>query len=449
VAVLAQLTVTNGQVLIAGELVKADLIVEDGKIAGISRNQGLPEAEATIDAAGLVVLPGVIDTHVHAREPGYTWKEDFASASRAAAVGGITMFVDMPNTDPVPSTLERYLEHRALADEKSVIDFNHWGMPTDLAEIPKIAEAGAVGFKFFMKSAHYPYGDDVAIINHARILETFRAIAAVERRIVVHPHNQDIWEYASEESTKQGKTDWAAWNAVTYGDHDVIETTPIALLAILAEATGVDLRILHIQGRPQLRVTRMLKEAGFGFTAETNPWAVFRIDPIGIQSPEDVEANWEAMRDGTIDIIASDHAPHTKEENDAAKAGNSFQSVVAAYPLVEHYLSLYLTEVGNGQMSLAQLSRLTSENVARHLGLYPKKGAILVGSDADLAIVDLEKEAVLGETLPVHSKMGFTPLHGRKVKGVPVYTTVRGSIVMDHGKVIAPAGFGQFVPAQD
>jgi dihydroorotase (multifunctional complex type) len=442
-----RLAITGGRILHGDDLVDADLLIADGKIAAIRTGEPIPAADRTIDADGLVVLPGLIDTHLHAREPGYTHKEDFTTASTAAAAGGVTMFVDMPNTDPPPDTLERFLEHRSLAEAKAVIDFNHWAMPTVISEIPKIAEAGAFGFKFFMKSAHYPYGDDISIVDHGRILETFRAIAATGKRCVVHPHNQDIWELKTAEWTTQGRTTPADWNAVTYGDADIIETTPIALLAILADAVGVDLRILHIQGRPQLRVVRMMKAAGFGFTAEANPWGVFRIDPLAIQTPADVEANWEALRDGTIDLIASDHAPHTRDEQTDAEQQNAFQSVIAAYPLAEHYLSLYLTEVAKGRLTLRRLVELVSENPARHLGLYPAKGAIGVGSDADLVLVDLDAEAVLGDSYPVYSKMGFTPLAGRRVKGRPVYTIVRGQVVMEYGQLQVKPGFGRFVPA--
>jgi dihydroorotase-like cyclic amidohydrolase len=441
---VSQLRITNGQVFTDGVLIPADLVVDDGKIAGIVAPGQAPSADQTLDADGLVVLPGLVDTHAHFREPGYTYKEDFLSGSRAAAAGGITMFVDQPNVEPPPSTLELYQEHRRLAEASAVVDFNHWGMPTKLAEIPKIAEAGAVGFKFFMKSAHYPYDGDISLINHASIMEAFRAIAPTGRLCTVHPHNQDIWEYQTAERTRQGRTSVKDWAEVTYGDEDVIETTAISLLAILANAVGCRLRIQHIQGRPQNRVVRMLKQAGFRFLTEANPWGVFWIEPIGIQTPEDLEDNWTALQDGTIDVIASDHAPHTREEQ--AKVGdNSFQSVIAAYPLCEHYLSMYLTEVNRGRISLAQLVWLVSENAARHIGVYPRKGTIRVGSDADLALVDMQKRAVLGESYPVYSKMGFTPLHGKEVQGVPVYTVVRGRIVMEHGQIVAEPGSGQFI----
>jgi dihydroorotase-like cyclic amidohydrolase len=214
----------------------------------------------------------------------------------------------------------------------------------------------------------------------------------------------------------------------------------------LAKAAGVALRILHIQGRFQLRVVRMLKQAGFNFVAETNPWSIVNIDPIGIIADRD--ANFEALRDGTVDIIASDHAPHTREEHKKAEE-SAFESVVAGYPLCEHYLAIYLNEVNNGNLSLYELVRAASENVARHLGLYPRKGVIQIGADADITLVDMEKDGVIGESLPVRSKMGFTPLHGMKVKGGPVYTIVRGNVVMDHGNILVKPGFGKFIPAED
>ena len=211
---MPDLRIVNGRVFIEGDLVPADVVVEGGRITGLTAPGQAPAAKQTLDADGLLVLPGMIDTHVHFREPGYTYKEDFLTGSRAAAAGGITMFVDQPNVEPPPSTLALYEEHRRLAEAKSVVDFNHWAMPTNLAEIPKIAAAGAAGFKFFMKSAHYPYDGPISLINHATILETLRTIAPTGRLCTVHPHNQDIWEYQIAERTRQGRTAPQDWNEV-------------------------------------------------------------------------------------------------------------------------------------------------------------------------------------------------------------------------------------------
>ncbi len=430
--------------LLDRELVRADLVVDHGVITSISQDQARSRATDEIDATGKVVLPGVIDSHVHFREPGYTYKEDFLTGSRAAAAGGITTVVDMPNTEPPPDTLELFEQHRQLAAASSLVDFNHWAMPTKLGEIPRIANAGAVGFKFFMKSAHYPYDGPISLVNHATILECFRAIAATGLPCLVHPHNQMLWEHRVAAWSAAGKVSPDDWNEVTYGDEDVVETTAIAVVALLANAVGLRLRILHIQGQPQIRVVRMLKAARYDFVAETNPWAVFLIDPLARRAAGDEEANWEALRDGTIDLIGSDHAPHSRAEQEQAQQ-SSLQSVIAAYPLCEHWLSLYLTEVNRGRLPLARLSSLASETVARQIGLYPRKGIIRIGSDADLVVVDMDREATLGGSYPVFSKMGFTPLEGRKVRGIPVATVVRGEVVMRNLEVIGKPGFGKFV----
>lgn len=439
---MPQLTLVGGRVLIRDELVRADLVVEDGKISGIV--DSAPGTDQAIDARDQIILPGVIDSHVHFREPGYEYKEDFTTGSRAAAAGGITMFMDMPNLDPPPSTVENYRRQRALAEQKAILDFNHWASPMVIEEIPKLAEEGALGFKIFMKSAHYPYDGPYSISNNGTIHETFKTIAKTGLPCAVHPHDMQLWDSRLNKWRREGRDGVGAWNEVTYGDHDVVETVAIATLALLAESTGVKLRVLHIQGVPQIRLTRMLKGAGYGFIAETNPWAVFLIDPIAVRGDDHAAANWEALRDGTIDLIGSDHAPHTWEEHQKAMS-NTLDSVVAGYPLCEHWLSLYLTEVNKGRLSLSRLSKLASENVARHLQVYPQKGAISVGSDADLVVVDMGQQAVLGETYPVFSKIGFTPLAGQEVEGMPTYTISRGEVVMDHLEIIGKPGRGRFV----
>jgi dihydroorotase len=441
---VVDLVIRNGRVFSDGELTPADVLVEGPSIVGLAKAGTAPAAPVDIDASGLLVLPGLIDTHVHFREPGYEYKEDFETGSRAAAAGGITMFVDMPNLEPPPNTLERFQAQNELAKAKSYVDFNHWASPTRLEEIPRLAEAGCPGFKFFMKAAHYPYRGEISITDHGEILETMRAIARTGLMTVVHPHNQMLWDQRVAARQAQGRRDLAAWSDATYGDDDVVETTAIATLAILARAVGARLRILHIQGRPQLRIARALKANGYPFVAETNPWAVVPIDPIGLQGEEDVAANWQAMEDGTIDLIGSDHAPHTREEHEHCRV-DAFDSVVAGYPLCEHWASIFLTGVNEGRLSLRRFVELSAVNPARNIGLYPRKGALRVGSDADFVLVDLDREAVLGESYPVFSKIGFTPLEGLKVKGVPEYTIVRGRVVMAHREVVGSPGYGEFV----
>jgi dihydroorotase-like cyclic amidohydrolase len=425
--VTADLLITNGLVHTESGTQRLDVVVEGGRIVGLTLpGENALGAHRTIDADGLILLPGVIDTHVHARDPGFTYKEDYATASRAAAAGGVTLLMDMPNTDPPPNTLERFLEHRANAASKAVINFSHWASPTQRDQIPLIAEAGAIGFKFFMKSAHYPYGSEYALVDDADILETFRCIAAANRWCLVHPHNQQIWEYRVATLTALGRTGLKDWDVATYGDADVVETTPIASLVLMANAVGARLRILHVQGRAQTRLVRMLKREGYRVLAETSPWGIKRAGPRGFP-PEDIVATWEAIADGTIDIVGSDHAPHTREEHMRARE-NAFESVIAGHPFTEHYLSIYLTEgVHAGRIELGRLVEILSTNVAKHLGLYPRKGVIRVGSDADIVVVDLDRAAVLGDSFPVYSKIGLPPWRASRSAACPSIPSLRAA----------------------
>ena len=436
------LVIKNGEVLTREGLRRVAIAVQNEKIVAIDTEHNLPKGVEEIDATGKIVIPGFIDTHVHFREPGYTHKEDWESGSKAAAGGGVTMVVAMPNTSPPPRSLEVYQQHIEIAKKRSVVDFNHWAMPTLPEEITKIGEAGAVGFKFFMKSSHYPYGSDLAIIDDAEILNMLREVRKTGLPVLIHPHNQSIWEYKVKQWIAAGKTDLMAYHEISYGDHDINNTTGLVKMVLLADAVGARLRVLHIQGTYQFKLIRALRAGGYHFVAEANPWGYFPIAPITIGDAD--EEYWKALQDGTIDVIATDHAPHTREEFAEAQ-GNVLDSIVVAYPLVEHYMSLYLTEINNRRISLERVSQLCSENVARHLGVYPRKGVIQVGSDADLAIVDMKKKKTLGKDYPVYSKMGYTPLDGREVQGVPVCTLVRGKVVMNNGEIVGHPGYGEFI----
>lgn len=438
---VVDLLIKNGEVLTPDGLKRAGIAIQGERILAVDMEQNLPSGAEEIDGDGKVIIPGFIDSHVHFREPGFTYKEDWETGSRAAAAGGVTMVVGMVNTDPPPKSLEVYKQHIEIAKSKSVVDFNHWALPTDLGEVPKIAEAGTVGYKFFMKSAHYPYGSDTSIVNEAEILYMLKEVKKTGLPVLVHPYSQDIWEYKVKKWTEEGKTNLMDYRELTHGDHHILHTIAIAKIVLLGNAVGAQVRPLHIQGRDQIKTVRALRAGGYRFVTEANPWGLFRIDPITVIGSED--ENWEALNDGTIDLIATDHAPHSRDDFEKAKK-NVLSSVVVGYPLVEHYMSLYLTEV-NKRISLERLSWLCSENVARHLGVYPRKGIIQVGSDADFAIVDMKQKKTLGKDYPVYSKMGFTPLEGKEVQGIPVCTIVRGKVVMKDGKIMASPGYGKFI----
>ena len=436
------LIIKNGEVLTPEGIKRAGIAVQGEVIFDIDLEQNLPSGKEQIDANGKIIIPGFIDSHVHFREPGFEYKETWETGSRAAAAGGVTMCVGMPNTSPPPRDVEAWDLHIKLASEGSCVDFNHWALPTKLDQIVPIAERGTIGFKFFMKRAHYPYNPETSIVDDAEILLAIQEIRKTGLPLCFHPHNQNIWDYKIKKWTDEGRTDLETYAEVSYGDHDINNTTGIAKMIILANAIGVRLRVLHLQGRDQFKLVKAMRAGGYDFINEANPWGVFNIRPITIMGSE--EEYWEAFNDGTIDLIATDHAPHSREEFEQAQR-NVHDSVIVAYPQVEHYMSLFLTEVNNGKITLERLSKLCSENVARHLGVYPRKGVIQKGADADLAIIDMKERRTISEDYPVYSKMGYSPYEGVAVQGVPIRTIVRGKTVMENGDILGKKGYGKYI----
>jgi dihydroorotase-like cyclic amidohydrolase len=424
-----------------------DVGIRDGKVAALAAPSGdFPSAGRVVDAGGVLVLPGLIDTHVHLRDPGFTYKEDYETGTRAAAAGGVTMVVDMPNTDPVPNTVDRFRAHRANAASKSLVDFNHWASPTVPEEIRGIAAEGAMGFKFFMISHHYPYDNPeqfISIDEPYRIHRTMVEIAATGRPCLVHPHNQSMWRELTREFVEAGTTlpkDREA--AYTYANN-FVQNSAIATVMLLADASGCRLRVLHNNYGPVLRFIRGMKAAGYHAVMEQNPWAIF-----GKGIPDyaiDETPIWESLNDGTIDLLASDHAPHSTEELLESRT-DAFNSIVSSLTIVEHMLALFLTRIAEGApLTVHRLVQLFSTNVAKHLDLYPRKGTIQIGSDADLVLVDMEKRGVVDAT-KLYSKSRNTPYDGWSLRGMPVMTVAGGRVVMEDGEVTAEPGSGRFVP---
>jgi len=226
------------------------------------------------------------------------------------------------------------------------------------------------------------------------------------------------------------------------------------VLVTLAKRTGVRLHLVHTHSEQAIEVLRQAKAAGYDITAQADPkyfittaeeWR--RLGPLvlpgGLLSKHRVDTVWNALRTGVIDVLATDHAPHTKKEVEETMAKDPWAAPFGC-PQLEHYLSVFLNEVNKGTISLPQLMRAASTNPAKILHVYPKKGTIRVGSDADLVIVDMKKERKLtGEN--VYTKVGWTPYEGRTVRGTPVMTIRRGEVIMRDGVVIGKPGSGKFV----
>ncbi|NPV53602.1 MAG: dihydroorotase family protein [Firmicutes bacterium] len=457
-----QLLITGGDVYTPSRPIKADIVVKDEKIVSLQAPgtfQG--EAEKIIDASGKSVIPGLIDTHAHFREPGFTHKEDFETGTRAAAAGGVTLAVDMPNTKPTTNSPERFEEHRKASEQKAIVDFNHWpGPPHDLDQIKDLMDMGAIGIKVFMMKdtkRGYPHMPELGITDDGHLMEIMRACQKYGAIVAIHPHNQELCEHIEKryfwEKGLTSPGDYA--KALRWGD-SIIYDTAFALLLLLARSTGVKLHLLHLNTYLGVEMVRLATQYNVNVTAEINPPHLFvtwkdvqEKGPYVLGTwtpPKDQEALWRACTEDLFTVLlATDHAPHAKEEKEIG-----WQDMWKAHggaPYIQHYLSLLLTAANEGRITVERIVKLCSETPAKVFGFYPRKGVIQPGSDADLVIIDMNKKEEI-TTDRIYSKCGWTPFEGWEVKGVPIQTIVRGKVVMENGEVIGEPGHGKFITPQ-
>jgi dihydroorotase len=444
----ADLVLAGGKVVSPDAVIDADVAIKDGKIIAVGAADALPPAKETVDVSGMHVLPGAIDVHVHFRDPGYPQKEDFASGTAAAAFGGVTTIFDMPNTIPTVGTPEILAAKHKMAAEKAHIDFGLYAVLGEdtIENVPALIETGVIGFKLYMGNT---FGK-IASPSTGAMLEAFEVVAPTGKRISLHAETNSIMERRETRLRQAGRTDPLAHLASRPA---VVAIEAVSRAAILAEWTGARIHILHISSADELRPLREAKARGVDITGETCPHylmlsaddyaknaGVIRVNPP-VREKRNQEPLWTALADGTVDIIATDHAPHSREE----KTRNDMFDVDCGFPGVESQMPLMLTEVNAGRMTIMDYVALSSAKPAKIWGLYPRKGVIAPGTEADIAVVDLKREMTLDDAM-LQSRAKITPWHGRKVKGLPIHTIVRGRFVMrDRTLVEATRGHGRSV----
>jgi dihydroorotase len=447
---VADLVIRGGTVVSPDAQFAASVAIKDGKVLAVGAQEAMPSARETLDASGLHVLPGAIDVHVHFRDPGYAHKEDFASGTAAAAFGGVTTVFDMPNTIPPTGTAEALAAKHALAAEKAHVDFGLYGLLGEdtIAHVPELVAGGVIGFKLYMGNT---FGK-IPSPSTGAMLEAFETVAPTGKRISLHAETNSIMERRETRLRDAGRTDPLAHLASRPA---VVAVEAVSRAAILSEWTGARIHILHISSADELAPLRAAKARGVDITGETGPHylmlsaddyarlgGVIRVNPP-VREARNQEPLWAALADGTIDLIATDHAPHAREE----KTRNDIWSVDCGFPGVETQMPLMLTAVQAGRMSLCDYVLLSAANPAKIWGLYPRKGAIQPGADADIAVVDLAREWTIDDAA-LASRSKITPWNGRRVKGLPVHTLVRGRFVMRARQLVADTrGWGRSVHA--
>ncbi|MGA8399886.1 MAG: allantoinase AllB [Stellaceae bacterium] len=439
------LLVTEGRLVSADSLTEADIAVDGGRIVAIGRDLGGQDAREVIVAGGRYVLPGAIDSHVHFREPGYTHKEDWGTGTAAAAAGGVTTVFEMPNTNPPTGTIKALRLKQEAAARQAHVDYGIYGLLDEhnIDGLEGLIAAGVAGFKCFMGNT---FGNLPAPSDGA-MLEGFEILATHGLRCVVHAENPSIMARRQARMEAVGRSDPHAHLAAR---PEICEVEAIGRAIAFAEWTGARLHIAHHSSKDALHLVRAAKARGVDVTVETCPQYLFfdtadverlggilRVNPP-IRAAGHGEALWQALIDGTIDMIATDHAPHAPEE----KMRGNIWSCDCGFPGVETQMPIMLTEVNRGRMSIGDYVRWSAVNPAKAWGLYPRKGALQVGSDADIVIVDMNREEMIDQAA-LHSRSKISPWHGRLVTGRPRHTIVRGRVVVRDGELVGEAGWGK------
>jgi len=443
------LVIRGGQVVSPDRIFEAAVAVDDGRIVAVGHDDAMPCARREFRADGLHLLPGAIDSHVHFRDPGYPHKETWKTGSAAAACGGVTTVFDMPNTKPATGTVEA-LRMKLRAAESSYVDFGIHALLSDdtVDHLEQLLEAGATSFKAFVGNT---FGN-LPPPSDGTLLEGFEKLAPLGYRTVVHAENSSIMARRQQKLQAAGRDDALAHLASRPA---VCEIEAIGRVLTLAEWTGARVHVAHHSAADSLFVLRAAKRRGVDVTVETCPQylllntgdhsrlgGILRLNPP-IREARHNRPLWDALLDGTIDMIATDHAPHTPEE----KTRGSIWDCDCGFPGVETQMSLMLTEVNLQRATLMDYVKWSAVAPARAWGLYGTKGVLAPGADADIAIVDMNWHGVLSQAR-LQSVSKISPWHARTVKGRPVHTLVRGRFVMQDGKLVQEtAGWGRSVKA--
>jgi len=442
---LYDLIVRHGTLVTTTGMRSADLAVADGRIVAIAPDlDGASKEE--IDASGLHVFPGVIDAHLHFNEPGRTHWEGFATGTRALVAGGTTTCFDMPlNSTPPTIDVENFDRKCAAAQAASLVDFALWGglVPGNLDRLDELAERGVVGFKAFMSNsgiADFPAVDDLTLY------EGMARAAKLGRIVAVHAENEQITSGLARRAIAQGRTgirDYLASRPV------LAELEAIQRAILFAQETGCPLHIVHVSSGRGVSLVVEAQARGINVSCETCPHYlvlteddVERIGAVAkcappIRSRAEQEALWRQLFAGNIPIVVSDHSPAPAD----MKASPDFFQVWGGISGCQSLLPLLLTEgYHRRQLPLTTIAAVTAENTARRFGIWPDKGALAIGADADMALVDLHQASTLQAT-DLFYRHQHSPYVGRRLHGRVVRTIVRGRTVFLEGTfATTPAG---------
>lgn len=445
------LIVKNGKIVTAERVYGATVCIKEGKIEAIVAPDVPVEGSKVVDAEGKYIFPGAIDTHAHLNDPGYTWREDYEHGTAAAAVGGITTIIDMPlQNEPALTDGKIFDDKYKAVSPNAYVDYCFWGGLVDynLESLTELDAKGCVAFKSFIG----PVSPDYVSLTMGQVREALEILKTCDARAGFHCEDYSIIKWEEGRAKRKETQNW----------EDFLDSRPLIaeLMATkniidLAKETGTKVHICHVSHPDVAEEIRKAKLEGLDITGETcSHYLTFSRDDVikngslfkcapPLREASAIEKMWEYVEDGTLSCVSSDHSPCALEEKSEEEHG-----VFGAWGGISGIQNVmqvtYSEGVAKRGYSPTILARTLSEGPAKAFGLYGRKGAIELGFDADMVILDPEKEwEITPESLKyVNQISAFVGLKG---KGLPICTILRGTVVAENNQVVGEKGFGNLV----
>lgn len=451
------LVIKNGTIVRSDGVFQGNIHVNKGKIIALTDHSYVPPSDELIDAQGLHVLPGVIEPHLHLRDPSINEREDFESGTKACAAGGITSIVEHPISSPSVYNAAILKNRIEAVKHKAVIDYGFYGGAgfDNLDEMEGLAEAGIMGFKTFLPLSPPGREDEFKGLNakdDGYLYQILEIAAKTDIPALFHLEDNTLLNLFEERIKAKGRLDPMAH---IDSRPEICEITAVAKLLAMAEDTGAKVQLVHMSTDRAVALAKYYRTKGVSISIETCPQyllldssdmenggAFAKMNPP-LRSKKTQERLWEYVLDGTIDMIVSDHSPFLIEEKE--RGNKNIFDCPPGHPGLETLLPLMLNEVSKGRLTLEQLSALMAENVAR-IYRMKQKGKIEIGKDADFVLIDMNQEWVIkAEDMYTKSKGTAKLFEGFVIKGKPVRTVLRGTTIMKNGEVIGKPGEGNFL----